>query len=85
MTFTKGKSGNPRGRPKKGAALSERLRYRIESAEGDRIIDSLISQALDGNVPALKLIFDRLEGSDPLLRVEVENLEGILKTIEQEK
>lgn len=65
-----GQSGNPSGRPKK--PLTERLISKLvreDSAEADRIIESLIASASDKDSPwsvrAASEIFDRVEGKVP--------------------
>jgi len=70
-----GHSGNPRGRPRKGQALSEHLRAvlaeEVETADGCRktrarlVAEALVAKAIEGNVPACRLIFERLEGRAP--------------------
>lgn len=53
--FTKGHSGNPRGRP---PTLSPELRERLDKATPD-IIDKIVEKALDGDLAAAKIILDR--------------------------
>ena len=57
--FEKGKSGNPRGRPK--GVIDRRNRYRslIESRLPD-VIDQVITSALGGDMTACKLLLDKL-------------------------
>ncbi|MGI8642291.1 MAG: DUF5681 domain-containing protein [Pyrinomonadaceae bacterium] len=67
--FQKGQSGNPNGRPK-SAMLSDALRRKMldampdasEKTVADGIADALIKQALNGEVSAIKEVFDRTEG-----------------------
>ena len=59
MPFQKGKSGNPRGRPRKNAATADKLRSAIES-DLPKIIAALKKQALNGDVTAAKLLLDRV-------------------------
>jgi len=54
MAFTKGKSGNPGGRPK-GSTLRSLLEPRAPE-----LIDKLIEKALDGDTQALKICIDKL-------------------------
>ena len=69
MPFSKGKSGNPQGRPKKGQALTDLLREKIETKKTNRekltrkekIIEKLITLAEGGDIAALKYLFDRLD------------------------
>ena len=72
MTWNKGESGNPGGRPS-GALLGEvraALRLEVMSGRGDqkrlrRICQKLIDLAEQGDTRAATLIFDRLEGKAP--------------------
>nr|WP_296702459.1 DUF5681 domain-containing protein [Thiocapsa sp. UBA6158] len=57
MQFQKGKSGNPRGRPRRTdteAALRQKIRDNLPG-----IVDGLIAQAQAGDTTAAKLIMDR--------------------------
>ncbi len=73
MPFEKGKSGNPGGRPKSKEATSALRKVLLEHADqnfklskGARRIDvvamRLVKSAVDGDVQAIKEIFNRLEG-----------------------
>jgi len=73
MPFVPGKSGNPNGRPKKTEAMTEILRAELntldlEDAEGNpipakqAIARRLIALAMDGDVPAMKYVYDRIDG-----------------------
>jgi len=71
-----GASGNPDGRPRKGACLAEALRRRLSAAvtmsNGGRatvaeaVAGRLVALALSGDVAALRLLFERSEGRAPL-------------------
>lgn len=73
MVFQRGNTyGNRRGRPKKGAALSEFLRAELERAYNgqaisnkERIAEVLVKQACNGNLRAAAWIVDRTEGTAP--------------------
>jgi ribosomal protein L17 len=70
MPFKPGKSGNPKGRPRKGETLTNLLREKIETPKTPRerltrkekIIEKLIALAEAGDLAALKYLFDRLDG-----------------------
>jgi hypothetical protein len=73
MTFAKGNTyGNRKGRPKKGAALSEFLRAELERAYNgqaitnkERIAQVMVKQACSGNLRAAAWLIDRTEGAAP--------------------
>jgi hypothetical protein len=73
MTFQKGTSGNPKGRPKRGAALSEFLRAELEKpwrpgerlTNKERIAQVIVKQAAGGNLRAVAWLTDRMEGTAP--------------------
>ena len=65
-----GEVRNPKGRPKKGDSLIEILRSKLDenipkskSAYKDMVVMRLIQLANNGDLGALKYIFDRIEGS----------------------
>jgi|ETNvirenome_6_85_1030632.scaffolds.fasta_scaffold04289_3 hypothetical protein len=79
-TWKKGQSGNPNGRPTKHKpfrdALMVALNDKIKTANGDKrklriVAESLVKEAIDGNVGAISLISDRLDGK---AKVEAELL-----------
>lgn len=55
-TFSLGTSGNPTGRPKSANA---ELRKRL-AEDGEKIVQSVIDQALEGDLTAAKMILDRI-------------------------
>jgi hypothetical protein len=65
-----GQSGNPKGRPKKGSTWAEILRdvaERIvpnsdEKTFKEVVAVRLFSEAVEGNVSAMKVIFNRMDG-----------------------
>ncbi len=54
-----GASANPKGRPPKGATLTEALGEHVDKGE---LAAKLYELALDGNVAALKYVYDRVDG-----------------------
>jgi hypothetical protein len=73
--WQKGQSGNPAGRPK-SALLSDVLRKKLneqlpdnnDKSISEKIAEKLIELALQGDISAIKEVFDRTEGK-PLQKV----------------
>jgi hypothetical protein len=73
MAWTKGQSGNPGGRPKAEVCLSALLRQALAARDpkakrtkAELFVTALLAEALDGNVRAMELVFDRVDG--PLVK-----------------
>lgn len=73
-----GQSGNPKGRPKKGQSLTEALSIRLDAPvlfDGqtmpgrEAVARKLVALALDGDVAAIRYIYDRVDGL-PTARIE---------------
>lgn len=69
MPFKPGQSGNPKGRGLKEKWATEAIRMALKEDDpvtGKKnlraVAEKLVSEAKDGNVQAMKEIFDRLEG-----------------------
>ena len=60
MTFKKGKSGNPDGRPLGSRNKTTLAALSLIEDEGEQLARKAIELALDGDLPALKLCMDRL-------------------------
>ena len=73
MTYQKGQSGNLGGRPKLQKSLTAMLR--LEIAENPhklrQIATKLIDMAVEGDLQAATIVFDRLEGR-PVQKVEMD-------------
>ena len=94
--FTKGRSGNPAGRPHRGQALAEMLRAELDRpgpdgrSRGERIAAKLVELAEGGDVRAIRECYDRVLGKAPqTFRFGAEfdptdGLEGISKADEAE-
>lgn len=59
MTFRKGESGNPKGRPLGAKSHRTKLRELFDANE-EKIVKKAIALALKGDIVALKLCLDRL-------------------------
>ena len=64
MTFQKGESGNPSGRPKGRVDRRTLFRNMIEPYS-DELIGKAVSMALEGNEQMLRLILDRMLPAKP--------------------
>jgi len=62
--FRPGRSGNPSGKRKGTVSLAAALVRNLTAEDADAIAQRLISLAKGGDVPALKLLFDRLDTVD---------------------
>lgn len=77
MTFEPGRSGNPKGRPPKGKAMADALRTVLNKSKDGKqnkraVAEKLVEMARDGNVEAMKIVFDRIDGKP----VQTNVLEG---------
>jgi phage head maturation protease len=84
MTFQKGISGNPAGRPKANGTLKNRIEKALGIGEMEpdhleAIIQELIELAKNGDIRAISLLFDRLDGKaiQQVLTAEIERDEII--------
>jgi len=65
MTFKKGQSGNPKGRPPKGTALTDLFNEYLNENDGERrkqFIKKAYDLAISGDSTLFKYIWDRIDG-----------------------
>lgn len=78
--FVPGNNANPGGRPRKGNALTEILRTVGADAEdgktkNEKLAAILWAKALDGDMAAIKYIYDRIDGQ-PIATQEITGKDG---------
>lgn len=90
--FMKGQSGNPKGRPKGSKnriaemklELEEAIRSNLETGQINAVVQSMVAEAINGNVSAGKLILDKVMSNakavdetgeeQPEIVIKIENL-----------
>lgn len=80
--FVKGKSGNPKGRPKRADTLSGLIEAAWAKKTGNKTkkqvtVEVLIAQGIEGNLKAIDMLFDRTAGK-PVAPSEID-LNGTLE------
>lgn len=62
--FKPGVSGNPGGRRRGTVSLAAALVRNLTKQDADAIAQRLIALAKSGDIPALRLLFDKLDGAE---------------------
>jgi hypothetical protein len=68
MAFQPGNQEAKKADHKKPRIITQKLIARLQDAEGaalDRLIGALIARAQEGDIPAIREVFDRVEGKAP--------------------
>lgn len=76
--FSKGHTGNPKGRPKEPDGLVDMLMFRLNKETSKAIADRLIDLAKSGNLEAIKYLYDRVEGRPRQAVVQQQTAEPML-------
>jgi len=87
MPWTKGQSGNPTGRPRSGHSLAELLRAagHMPVSDGDActreaaLVDRLWAMALEGDLPAMRLLLEYIIGKPLPIAQDQGELERFVK------
>ena len=71
--FVKGSSGNPGGRPSKTltALLKDRINEGKSFNKADLIVNKAIELAIEGDIQAIKWIFERVDGRPLPMRIDL--------------
>ena len=64
-----GQSGNPNGRPKKGTALTDILKGKLDA---ESLAEALIRKIEEGDTVAIKYAYDRIDGKP----IETKHISG---------
>lgn len=67
MPFSKGQSGNPKGRPQKGYSITEAFQsmFNENPEKKQEIVDAIQRKAKGGDPTALKLVWNYMDGLPP--------------------
>ncbi len=82
--FKKGKSGNPRGKPKGARHKSSMMAEMLFEGGVEAVCEQVLSQAKEGNLHAAKIILDRLLPSrkDRLINFKLPHIEKASDVVE---
>ena len=67
-----GQSGNPKGRPKKGFTIADRIRGIVSDDDWRDIIEVTIIQAKSGDKDARAFLVDRTDGKPTQTQINIE-------------
>jgi hypothetical protein len=84
--FSKGKSGNPKGKPKGARNRTTLMAERLFADEIDDVCKAVVAEAKDGNMQAAKIILERLfpPRKDSPIQIDlpkIENSTDLLKAV----
>ena len=71
--FKPGVSGNPNGRPKKGTALTDVLKDKVNA---ESLAEKLIEMCNNNDIQALKYVYDRIDGK-PRESIDLDHSGGV--------